>query len=74
MRQRLKKKREPYREIVKRDKEQRGDEDVRLQQSLDEEREGKARMLLQAVQEIHFLRGLCIDENLQVQSKCMLWP
>lgn len=31
-------------------------------------------MLLQAVQEPCFLWGLCTDENLQVQSKGMLWP
>lgn len=30
--------------------------------------------MLQAVQEAQFLRGLCIDENQQVQSKGMLWP
>ena len=51
-----------------------GDKDGILQQSQDGDREEEARMLLQAVQEPCFLWGLCTDENLQVQSKGMLWP
>lgn len=38
--------------------------------------EGKQGFLLplQAVQEIHLLRGVCIDENQHLQSKGRLWP